>query len=304
MFEEYLRAGEIARQALKLAIDTVAEGTPLIDIAEKLEGFIRAKGGKPAFPVNISINDVAAHYSPSIEDQQVIPRGSIVKVDLGVHIDGYIADTAVTIFFDNKFRLHVKAALEALEEAASTIKPGVGVNDIAKAISRKIYSHGLHPIRNLTGHKIERYNLHAGKSVPNVPGPEYLASRILENEVYAVEPFATDGTGFVSERGPSNIYRVISVKKVPKNETLNEVLEALWREVGGLPFSERWVVDKILERGQLEELVNIKRVYHYPRLVEDSQGFVSQFEDTLIVTKEKAIQLANSASLYRSLVDI
>ena len=300
MSEEYLKAGQIAAQALKLAIDIVDEGTPLLDIAEKIEGFIRSKGVKPAFPVNLSINDVAAHYSPSIDDQQVVPRGSIVKVDLGVHVDGYIADTALTVFFDDRFRIHVKAALEALEEAIATIRAGIGVNDVAKVVSNKISSYGLRPIRNLTGHKIERYNLHAGKSVPNAPAPEYFTSRILENEVYALEPFATDGSGFVIEKGGSNIYRVVSVKKIAKQESLNEALEALWREFGGLPFSERWAIDRLLDRNQLNELVRLKRVYHYPTLVEHSHGFVSQFEDTVIVLKDKALPLANTVELYKN----
>ncbi|MEZ0345938.1 MAG: type II methionyl aminopeptidase [Infirmifilum sp.] len=304
MAEEYLKAGQIAAQALKLALDVTSEGAPLIDIAEKIESFIYSRGGNPAFPVNISINEVAAHYSPSVEDQHVVPRGSIVKVDLGVHVDGYIADTAITIFFDEKFRLHVKAALEALEEAIAIIRPGIGVNDVAKYISNKIYSYGLRPIRNLTGHKVERYNLHAGKSIPNTPGPEYFATRISEGETFAIEPFATDGAGLVVDKGWSNIYRIISVKKVPKQEALNNALESIWKKYGPLPFSERWVLNKILDRSQLDELVKLKRVYHYPRLVEQSGGFVSQFEDTVIVLKDKVIPIASTVELYRASMQI
>jgi len=299
MEEKYARAGQIASSALKLAIDIVDEGVPLIEIAERIERFIVSRGGKPAFPVNIAINEVAAHYSPSIEDSSVIPRGALVKVDLGVHVDGYIADTAITIPLSSKFNNIVKASLEALEEALAIIKAGVSMNEVGAAITRKISSYGLRPIRNLTGHKVERFELHAGKSVPNVPGFEYFAARMLEGEVFAIEPFATDGAGFVVEKGWSNIYRVVSAKKIPREGELNEVLETLWGEFRGLPFSERWVVNRIVSKKQLEELVKLRRVYHYPMLVEQGLGFVSQFEDTVIVSQDRALPLASTTRLFR-----
>ncbi|PLJ77594.1 type II methionyl aminopeptidase [Infirmifilum sp. SLHALR2] len=299
MEEKYARAGQIASSALKLAIDIVDEGVPLIEIAERLEGFIVSRGGKPAFPVNIAINEVAAHYSPSIEDSSIVPRGALVKVDLGVHVEGYIADTAITIPLSSRFNNIVKASLEALEEALAIIKAGVSMNEIGATITRKISSYGLRPIRNLTGHKVERFELHAGKSVPNVPGFEYFATKMLEGEVFAIEPFATDGAGFVVEKGWSNIYRVVSVKKIPREGELNEVLETLWREFRGLPFSERWVLNRIVSKEQLEELVKLRRVYHYPMLVEQGLGFVSQFEDTVIVSRDRALPLASTTKLFR-----
>ncbi len=296
--EKYSSAGRIASMALRLAMDIVDEGVPLIEIAEKLESFIISRGGRPAFPVNIAINDIAAHYSPGIEDTSVIPRGALVKVDLGVHIDGYIVDAAVTIALDSRFKNLVRASLEALEDAINAAKAGISVNEIGATILRRISSYGLRPIRNLTGHKIERFELHAGKSVPNTPGAEYLASKMLNGEVFAIEPFATDGAGYAIERGWSNIFRIVSTKKIPREDDLNGALEALWREFKGLPFSERWVVDKTLSRGQLEQLVKMKRVYHYPMLVEKGHGFVSQFEDTIIVTQDKAQPLVQTVKLF------
>ncbi|QOJ79644.1 type II methionyl aminopeptidase [Infirmifilum lucidum] len=297
MEEKYSSAGQIASMALRLAMDIVDEGVPLIEIAERLEGFIVSRGGRPAFPVNIAINDVAAHYSPGIEDPSVIPKGALVKVDLGVHVDGYIVDAAVTIALDSRFKNLVRASLEALEDAITAAKAGANMNEVGATILKRISSYGLRPIRNLTGHKIERFELHAGKSVPNAPGAEYLASRMLDGEVFAIEPFATDGAGYAIERGRSNIFRVVSTKKIPREDDLNRALEALWREFKGLPFSERWVVDKTLSREQLEQLVKMKRVYHYPMLVEQGHGFVSQFEDTVIVTKDRALPLANTTKL-------
>lgn len=299
MEEKYRLAGSIANAALKMALDIVEEGTPLIDIAEKIEGFIKSRGGKPAFPVNIAVNEVAAHYTPAPGDSLVVPSGSLVKVDLGVHVDGYIVDAAITVPLDSRHLPLARASFEALEEAVKAAKGGVGVNDVGAVVSRRISSHGFKPIRNLSGHKVERYDLHAGKSVPNVPSLENVAVRMLDGEVFAIEPFATDGAGYVVDNGWSHIYRVVSVKKVPREQDLNEALEVLWREFRGLPFAERWVVDKLITRDQLEQLVKLKRVYHYSRLVEQAKGMVSQFEDTVIVEKDRTKPLANTIEVAR-----
>jgi len=296
--KELEKAGRVAYEALKLALDVVREGELYLEIAETIERFILMQGAAPAFPVNISVNDVAAHYSPGVEDPARIPPGSLVKVDVGVHVDGFIADAAISISFDKRWENLVRASRSALASALQRLRHTVPVNEVARAIEVAIRGLGYNPVRNLTGHKIERYNLHAGKSLPNVPALEYSAVKVLAGEVYAVEPFATPGRGIVVERGPSNIYRVVSVRRIPKDEGLNALLEELWKRYKGLPFSERWLHREGFSLRELERLVKAGRVYHYPRLVEASGGYVSQYEDTAVVSENGCFPLVHVLELH------
>lgn len=296
--EDLRKAGRIHSEALKLALDIVEEGVELLDIAERIESFIISRGGFPAFPVNISINEVAAHYSPSIDDDKKIPRGSVVKIDVGVHVNGYITDAAITIFFDRRWRDLAYSAWSALKAAISIAHDGLVLNNVGKAVSREITSHGFRPIKNLTGHKIERYNLHAGKSVPNFPSLEYRFLRMREGEIYAIEPFSTDGLGYVDSGGASHIYRVVSTRRIKGSKELSRILLELWNTYKGLPFSERWVVGKIVDRIEtLELLIKEKRIHHYSTLIEVKGGFVAQFEDTVVVGKSGCVPLVNTLNL-------
>ncbi len=297
--EEILKAGSIERDALKLALDITQEGVELLEIAERIEGFIRSRGAAPAFPVNISIDGVAAHYTPAPGDEKRIPPRSIVKVDVGVHVNGYIADAAVTVSFNPDYTGLVRAAWKGLEAAISTARDGVTLNTIGKNVYEAIKRLGYKPIENLMGHKIERYELHAGKSVPNVPALEYRFVKMRRGEVYAIEPFATDGAGYVVDQGYSNIYRVVSARRIKKEAELSKLLQELWRRFRGLPFASRWVLSEGIadDLSQLERLVKMGRVYHYPTLVEAKRGMVSQFEDTVVVVDDGCRPLAGTLSL-------
>ncbi|RLE61565.1 MAG: type II methionyl aminopeptidase [Thermoprotei archaeon] len=296
--EDLRKAGHINNEALKLALSIVEEGVELLDIAERIENFIISRGGFPAFPVNISINEVAAHYSPCINDNKKIPPGSVVKIDVGVHVNGYISDAAITIFFNRKWKNLVYSAWSALKAAISIAHDGLPLSDIGKAVSREITSRGFRPIENLTGHKIERYNLHAGKSVPNVPSIEFRFLRMKTGEIYAIEPFSTNGIGYVNSGGSSHIYRVVSTRRLKKSKELSHILLELWNTYKGLPFSERWVIGKIIDKKEtLELLVREKRVHHYSMLIEDKRGFVAQFEDTIVVGESDSIPLVNTLEI-------
>jgi methionyl aminopeptidase len=303
ILEKYRKAGQIALEAHKLAVNVANEGTPLLDIAEKIEKFIISRGAFPAFPVNISINEVAAHYTPLPSDGLAVPKGSILKIDIGVHVDGYIADTAITIAFDPAWKKLSRAAFDALKSAGETLRPKRSIYDVSRAISEAIARHQYRPIENLTGHKVERYNLHAGKSIPNVPMFEYRLSLVDKGEVFAVEPFATNGRGIVEDKGWSNIYRVVSVKRVPGEAKLNDALEELWREFKSLPFAARWAIEKGFSQKDLDLLVKHKRLYHYPRLVEIQKGMVAQFEDTFIITDSGATPIVRVTENFQYLVE-
>ncbi|MCX6815424.1 MAG: M24 family metallopeptidase [Candidatus Aenigmarchaeota archaeon] len=163
--DNYIKAGKIAVEGKEEARRIVKPGVKFLDIAEGLEQFIRQAGGQPAFPINISINDIAAHHTPTKNDMAVINDSDIVKIDLGVHIDGYVADTAVTINFNPDYDDLVKAAEAALQEAVKEVRPDALLSDISTTIENTIKGFGYKPIENLTGHGLAQYDLHTEPTV-------------------------------------------------------------------------------------------------------------------------------------------
>ncbi len=285
--EQYIQAGKIAAKVREQIRGEVKPGVKAIDICERVESFTRQLGGGIAFPCDVNINQVAAHYASPIGDQTTIQQGQMVKVDIGVHVDGYIADTAVTICLDPALTQMVKAAEEALAIAIKTVKAGARASDIGATIEHTIKNRGFRPIRNLTGHKLSRYIVHAGRSIPNVAG--YELHRLEEDEVYAIEPFTVlnSAVGEVRDGPPSNIYRWERKKNldgVPK-----QMLAFIQQEYRTLPFTSRWVLKRFPgPEGQnaFADLLSSRCIMSYPQLLEKSGGVVAQAEHTVIVQKE------------------
>jgi len=285
--ESFRKAGSIIAELRKEIPALVRPGKPVLKICDELEDKIRAMGGKPAFPVNVGINEVAAHYTSPPGDTLTIPQGSMVKVDFGVHVQGYLTDTSVTVYFDPKFETMVKASSEALQNAIRAFRPTARMSEIGRIIQTTIERYGYRPIRNLTGHSIERYTIHAGKSVPNVP--QLLNNgKILEGEVYAIEPFVTlaRAEGAVTNDVNSYIHRFIKLKG-SKNPDSKKVLEEIHQQYSTLPFAVRWLEKKFSRQvavSAVKELVRDKCVGSYPVLVEETRQPVAQSEHTVLVT--------------------
>lgn len=278
------RAGRISREALDFAAQEVKEGALLLDVAEAVEDLMRRRGALAAFPTCISIDDVAAHYSPTHDDTLRFRRGNVVKLDLGAHLDGWIADTAMTVEVGTRnWTELIRASELAVQTAIEAVRPGVSTRVLGGGIQRAIESHGYKPIRNLTGHTIERYVLHAGKSVPNIPhGHDVLR----EGEVVAIEPFSSSGAGQVDGRRTGNIYRVLRPKAM-RREDLKEFFALLSSHFKTLPFAERWA-HRLDARAPslLNQLVRTGAVMTYPALLDVDGGIVAQTEHTMIVTAD------------------
>ena len=279
--DSLLRAGSISREAREHAVGLVKEGALLLDVAEEVEGLFRKRGARPAFPTCLSIDDIAAHYTPTHDDALRFQRGSVVKLDLGAHVDGWIADTAVTVEVGTRnWTALIRASELALQTAIEAVHAGVATQSIGEGIRRAIESAGYRPVRNLTGHSIERYVLHAGKSVPNVPhGHDVLEA----GEVVAIEPFASAGAGHVDGRKTGNIYRVLRPKALGHAEA-DDFLQTLAKEFKTLPFAERWA-HRLDPRAPalLNQLVRSGAVMTYPALLDVDGGIVAQTEHTVIV---------------------
>ncbi len=291
--EKYRQAGNIAREVREEMRKIVREGMLLIDICETAEAMILKKGGNPAFPCNVSINEIAAHYTSPPDDKRTVPKNSIVKVDIGVHIDGYIADTAATICFNPEYENLAYTAKEALEKAVEILHPGLSVSKFGSTIQKIIENHGFKPVSNLTGHLIGRYAIHAGKSLPNVF--HISMSRVKMGEVYGVEPFVTVTTaaGKVRSGQEAHIFRFLK-RKSTKNPHAKRLLSYIQEKFRTLPFTERWLqkcVPRNCYESAFSELLASKSLMSYPVFVEASEKLVSQAEHTVLIVEDGCLVL-------------
>jgi len=290
VMEKYRRAGEIAAKVREEMRRTVREGMPIIEVCERAESLIVSLGGKPAFPCNVSINDVAAHYTSPPDDEGKIPENSVVKIDIGVHIDGYIADTAATICFDPNHERLVEVSEGALKMAVKIIRPGLSIARFGLEVQRFIKSRGFKPISNLTGHQVGRYLIHAGKVLPNVS--QMSISKIRLGEVYAVEPFVTypEAAGIVKNSPEAFIFR-LAKRKSPKGAESRRLLKFIESNFRTLPFAERWLRNygsRSEYRRAFSDLISGRYLMSYPVFVEASGGLVAQSEHTVVVDKDGA----------------
>jgi len=285
--EDYLKAGKIAGEVRENVRKKNWVGSTLAEICEYVESEIIKRGAKCAFPVNTSLNEVAAHYTAEPNDPKTVSDADLVKIDLGAQVNGYIADTAVTVNYDTQYDSLVQAAENALQAAMSMIKVGVKSKDVGRKIQNTIMDMGFKPIANLSGHSLDQYTIHAGKTVPNMWTIGSFS--FSENEAFACEPFVTtkNALGFVRNGKIKNIYALVSRKKT-KDDEADKLLEYIWNNFNMLPFALRWIVKEWEEkeaRKMLDFLVKKKVVKAYAILVEANGKTVAQAEHTFIPTQ-------------------
>lgn len=283
--KSYRRSGQLIAEVREQVRPLVRPGAMLSRIAEMAEELIVQKGGKPAFPCNISVNEIAAHYSPPIDDDTTIKDGDMVKVDIGAHIEGYIADTAFTVATGEEKGL-VESVEKALEGAIGAVKPGIDIGEIGRVVEEIVTAAGFKPVRNLTGHGLSRWNLHAGLTVPNVS--EKTGQRLSVGDGVALEPFITDGAGFVEDKKEAYIFRYLRDRPL-RLRMARQLLNEIKGTYRGLPFAERWLakrMSKLRLELTLRELVGAGALWPYYVLVERAGGKVAQAEHTVIVTEQ------------------
>lgn len=273
--DRWREACRIASAAREYGTTLAVPGALRREVADAIEGYIRERGAQPSFPANLSRNIEAAHYTPSPDDEERLVEGDLLKIDVGAHIDGAIADTATTVEVGGGKRHErlIRASREALAAGIAHVRPGVSVDEIGRAIESAIHAHGVKPIRDLSGHTIERYLLHAGTTVPNVGGQS--SERLEEGQVVAIEPFATNGVGHIANGPFGNILRF---RTDPDGH--DDVTDRLFDRFRTLPFSLRWV-----EPDERPALQKVRRhIQSYPVFLERGQGLVAQAEHTVLVT--------------------
>lgn len=296
MIESYEQAGKIVSNVRNDAIKLIKDDLLILDLVEFVENEILKAGAGIAFPCNVSVNEMTAHYTSPANDETRISAGDLVKLDLGAHIDGYIADSAITIMasgkdleekYDtdtiNKNKEIIEASDAGLEAAISTVRPGVEIGKIGAAVEEAITSYGFKPISNLTGHSLEQWNLHSGLSIPSINDKN--TGKLKEGDAIAIEPFATDGVGWVTDTPQTYIFRYLKDKPFRMTHT-QKVLREIKTNYADLPFSIRWLTEKFnVNRlnSSMRQLSQAMAIYPYPALKEKTNCWVSQSEHTVFV---------------------
>ena len=286
-----IKSGKIAARVLNEISSEIEPGKRIIKICALAENKIKEYGGTPAFPLNVSINHIAAHSTSPRGDRSVIPDFGLVKLDVGVHVDGYITDTARTIDIDGTLEGFVVATEDALTSAIDLMRPGTELGDVGHAIEKVINEYGLKPVKNLSGHNLKKFRLHAGKIVPNI---KKKGVGIVEvGEYYAIEPFATSGTGTVIDSEYVYIFANTGLDE-PMEGTTEKLRKYLRDKYGPLPFASRWIgtsgkdVDVIEE---IKALLKVKALRGYPMQIEKKGRPVSQTEHTVYISEDGPIVL-------------
>ncbi|MCK4647384.1 type II methionyl aminopeptidase [Candidatus Pacearchaeota archaeon] len=303
--QKIIQAGKIAKQVREFIEPLIKKDMPLLDIAKKIEDKIKELGGEPAFPTNLSINNIAAHYTPS-HDDKTLAHG-LLKVDFGVHVDGWVADTAFSIDLENneENKKLIQASKDALDNAIKLIKDNYSqghsgensvqkggalkptTSEIGKTIQETIESAGFSPVINLSGHEIKQYELHAGLTIPNMDNKKNI---LLKEGLYAIEPFTTTGNGKVHDGSPSGIYMLVD-EKTPRSQTAREVLNFIIEKYSTLPFCSRWIVKELGIKSLfgLKQLEDNGNLHNFPQLVEIQGSKVAQTEHTILIEKGEVI---------------
>lgn len=285
--ERILKAGRIASEIKNWIRPQIKKGDLLIEIAEKIENKMEELGGYPAFPTNLCINEQAAHYTPKHNDES--KAHGLIKVDFGVQVDGYISDNSFSLDLDQteENKKLIEASQKALENIEKNLSKDLELGNIGEKIENTIKSYGFNPVANLSGHSLERFDLHAGTSIPNIKTP---SDKKIGTGLFAIEPFATNGKGLVHDGEKGNIYLWVEDKN-PRSPFARETLEFIKDNFGNLPFAGRWIIKELGSKARLGlmQLEHEGILHQYPILTEEKGKLVSQAENTFLIADDEVI---------------
>jgi methionyl aminopeptidase len=287
---DFKKAGQIAGRARDFGVKEIQKGKQTIDILDSIEEFIFSQGGQLAFPAQLSFNTIAAHQCSDSEDKSTILESDLVKLDVGVHINGLIGDTAVSINLDGQYKELINASKQALNKAIDYLRPGVMVGEVGNQIQQTINSFGFVPVKNLSGHGLGKYQIHTDPQIPNISLSQ--SKELKEGMTVACEPFATNGKGLIADGGEPTVFSPVPGAPI---RTRTQFVKEIAKEIetyNGLPFASRWLVRKFglgKTRFALKELERIGAIHAHPPLREVGKGMVSQAEHSFYITDNKPI---------------
>jgi len=290
-YENYLQAGKIAKQVIEYAKTIIKPNMKMVELAEKIESKIQELGGEVAFPVNLSIDDIAAHYTPSLRDETLAT--GLLNIDIGVHVEGCICDIAFSVDLtpEKKYFKLIEASENALKQALEIVKKNkdkTKLGEIGAVINKEITKQGFSPIVNLSGHSLDEFNIHAGLTIPNYDNS---STKELGEGAFAIEPFATlnSASGAIYEGQGGTIYHLANPNQQVRDNFAREVLEFIFKHKKTLPFSQRELEKKFGIRA-IVAISNLKRagiIEEFNQLIEKSHSPVSQAETSLIIHDDK-----------------
>lgn len=280
--EKYMLAGSIGKKALEYGKSLVEPGALFYDVATGIEKYMEELGGKPSFPVNLSINNEAAHYSPFQGDKRKFRTGDVVKLDVGAQVDGYLSDNAATIEVGETGNHSdiIDATREALNAAIKKLRPMIQIRQIGAEIERVVRNRGFKPIKNLGGHGINRYDLHSEIFIPNYDDGN--ATPLRPEMVIAIEPFASTGIGMVHNGPGGNIF-ILSGTKIREDEIL-------YKNFNTVPFAQRWVADLMPNANDyIKSMKKSRELSEFAVLKEHKGSIISQAEHTIMILSDEII---------------
>jgi methionyl aminopeptidase len=281
--DDWEKAGKIGAEAREYAVELCKIGKTYAFIADSVEDFIIKKGGFPAFPMDVSVNNMAAHYCPFIDDKGILEKGDVVKLDIGVHVNGYVVDNATTVEVgSDKYKDLIKCCKEACVAGCEQALPDVEVKNIGKVIAQTIKDAGFTHISNLSGHGVGRWEVHCAPTIPNFDNGN--DAKLIEGQHIAIEPFSTTGIGQVKEGKMSGVYQFVEKKPV-RLDGARKLMIKIEKEYKSLPFTERWLKDVPNVKFLLGLLEKSGVIEQYKQLPEKSGGVVAQQENTICIGK-------------------
>lgn len=288
--EDWMQAGKRSFEVLNYAKTLIKENKLVIDIICEIEEYAYEKGYNFAFPPQISINSIAAHYYPRIDDDLKIYKDDMVKIDIGIEYNGAIGDNALTVQLSEKNKDLLLASKIALEKVAKELKVGMKISDIGKIVETTIKSMGFKPVENLSGHGLDLYTIHCPPSIPNVNS--YTRQTLEPGMTFAIEPFATNGKGAIKN---SNIQPTIFAitNEDPKSDELKDFYQYLVDNFASLPFSLNWLLNDFEEDDVVNKLKLLEKencIESYPPLIEIKKGAVSQHEYSFFVSEDAVLR--------------
>ena len=285
MDERITTAGRLASEALEYGASLIVEGALVGEVIDAVESFVLERDAIVAFPPQISMDSFAAHDTARIDDDRVL--SGVVKLDVGVSYDGFIGDNALTIDLTGEHTAVLDACRGALDAAIRAAAPGGSIDALSRAIEDTITKAGFRPVANLSGHGLDRFEIHTAPNVPNIAG----ARGVLEpGMTVAIEPFATDGYGRIKDSGEPEVFRQIAKRSV-RDPIARRVVSLVARRKG-LPFSARWLareVGAVRAKHAINVLVQNQVITSYAPLREVQDGVVAQFERTIHVLEDEVI---------------
>lgn len=287
-FKKWQKAGKAAAEALEYGRTLIKSGAVIREVCDKVDQKIIDLGAKPAWPTQVGLNSVAAHWTPDADDNKAF-SDEVVCLDVGAHVDGFVGDNACSVDLSGKYSELITAAQNALKEAIKHVKVGVEIGEIGRVIQETIEAHGAKPIHNLSGHGISQWVIHDRPSIPNFASGEKAV--LTEEQVIAIEPFASTGGQIVVEAERGNLFSLVQPKQV-RSAYAREVLKFVIDEYNTLPFTTRWLTKKF-GAGKtslaLRELIQAGALHAYPPLIDAGKGMVTVFEKTLLVGEKVQI---------------